>query len=233
MSHQYLYHISLWAQQQKMMLNPLKSKTMIFNFTQNYKFTTRLPLEGQNLEVVSSTKLLGTIISKDLKWDKNINSIIKKAYARMQLIKKIICFNPPKEDLITIYISFIRSLLEQSCVVWNSMLTEQNINDLERVHKTVLKLILKNEYLDYNNALLKLDLPTLSQRRKYLCENFALKNINNEKMKHHFRENPNLHNMTTKNPEKYMVSFAHTERLKNSPVIYMQKLLNQKHMEIC
>ena len=189
-------------------------------------------MEGQNLEVVSSTKLLGKIISEDLKWDKNINSIIKKAYARMQLIKKIICFNPPKEDLITIYISFIRSLLEQSCVVWNSMLTEQNINDLERVQKTVLKLILKNEYLDYNNALLKLDLPTLSQRRKYLCENFALKNINNEKMKHHFRENPNLHNMTTKNPEKYMVSFAYTERLKNSPVIYMQKLLNQKHMKI-
>ena len=47
---------------QKMLINQKKTKTMIFNFTDNYQFTTRLSLNQENIEVVTETKLLGTII---------------------------------------------------------------------------------------------------------------------------------------------------------------------------
>ena len=43
-----------------MKLNIDKSKIMIFNFTQNYQFTTRVSIDNTNLEVVNETKLLGT-----------------------------------------------------------------------------------------------------------------------------------------------------------------------------
>ena len=46
-------------------------------------------------------------------------------------------------DLKIIYVSFIRSLLEQSCTVWHSGLTQENTNDLERVQKCALKINLK------------------------------------------------------------------------------------------
>ena len=49
-----------------MMKKKKKSKTMIFNFTKNYQFSTRLKLEGENMETVTDTKLLGTIVSNDL-----------------------------------------------------------------------------------------------------------------------------------------------------------------------
>ena len=51
---------------------------MIFNFTQKYQFSTRLAIEGDVLETVTDTKLLGTVISNDLRWDKNTESIVKK-----------------------------------------------------------------------------------------------------------------------------------------------------------
>ena len=51
-----------------------KKKIMIFNFTKNHKFTTRLNENGENIDVVNQLKLLGTIITDDLKWDKNISS---------------------------------------------------------------------------------------------------------------------------------------------------------------
>ena len=54
-----------------MILNQKKTKVMLFNFTDNYKFTTRLELNRENLEVVTQAKLLGVIIKNDLKWDKN------------------------------------------------------------------------------------------------------------------------------------------------------------------
>ena len=58
------------------MINGKKTKTMIFNFTENFKFTTRLKLKSENVEVINNTKLLGTIITDDLKWDLNTKSIV-------------------------------------------------------------------------------------------------------------------------------------------------------------
>ena len=60
---------------------------MLFNFTNNYQFRTRLRLNNEILETVIETKLLGTIITSVLKWDKNTNSNIRKAYARIELLR--------------------------------------------------------------------------------------------------------------------------------------------------
>ena len=54
-----------------MKLNEKKTQNILFNFTNKYQFATRLQLSNQNLETVNDTKLLGTIISNDLKWNKN------------------------------------------------------------------------------------------------------------------------------------------------------------------
>ena len=62
---------------------------MIFNFSNNYKFTTRLKVNNENLEIVNKTKLLGRILTDDLKWDENTTYLVKKAYQRMQLLRKV------------------------------------------------------------------------------------------------------------------------------------------------
>ena len=82
-SQSWLDKIDKWTEKQKMIINEKKTKTMIFNYTDNFQFTTRLKLKDEVKEVVDSTKLLGTIISNDLKWDQNTKMIVKKANARM------------------------------------------------------------------------------------------------------------------------------------------------------
>ena len=62
--------ISNWTTENKMKINQSKTKTMIFNFTNNYQFNTRLKINNEILETVEETKLLGTIITSDLTWDK-------------------------------------------------------------------------------------------------------------------------------------------------------------------
>ena len=74
---------------------------------------------------------------------------------------------------------FIRSLLEQSATVWHSSLTEENVNDLERVQKSALKIILQEKYKTYKQALAQLGLESLSERREQLCLNFAEKCLKN------------------------------------------------------
>jgi hypothetical protein len=117
---------------------------------------------------------------------------VKKANARMELLRRVANFNPPEEDLKAIYILFIRSILERPAAVWYSSLSEDNKNDLERVQKTALKVILKEKYCGYQ-GLANLDLESLECRRENLCL----------KLKHMFPLNPKYHDMKTRNKEKY------------------------------
>ena len=90
-------------------------------------------MEGEVVETVQDTRLLGTIVSNDLTWSKNTHNIVKKANGRMELLRKISLFGASWDEMKNIYILYIRSLLEQSSTVWNSGLTKENIQDLERV----------------------------------------------------------------------------------------------------
>ena len=148
-----------------------------------------------NLEIVNETKLLGTVVTNDLKWDRNVEEIVKKANRRLELLRKVSSFGASLSDLKNIYVLFIRSLLEQSCTVWHSGLTVQNTEDLERIQKTSLKIILKEKYLSYEQALKVLDLETLNVRRENLCENFAKKSLKNKKLTEFFVKNDKKHSI--------------------------------------
>ena len=177
--------------------------------------------------MIDSTKLLGTIITNDLKWYQNTAHIVKKADSRIELLRRVAGFGTSEEDLKNIYFLFVRSQLEQSAVVWHSFLTEDNKNDLERVQKSALKIILGNRYKSYQQALSELDIETLDNRRENRCIRFARKCVKNEKTARMFPLKEKTHAMQTRKTEKYEVIKANTDRLKDFALIYMQNLLNK------
>ena len=65
------------------------------------------------------------------------------------------------KDLVQIYITYIRSILEQSCVIWQSTLTQEDCDNLERVQKNALRNILKERYNSYEISLTIVKLDTL------------------------------------------------------------------------
>ena len=224
----YLNKISDWTTDNKMELNKKKSKAMIFNYTNNYQFSSRADIGGEIIEIISETKLLGVMVNDLLDWDSNTHFLVKRANARMRLLHKLVEFSVPQDDLVNIYILYIRSILEQSCQVWHNSLTLENFQDLERVQKNALKIILKDKYQSYSNALTKTGLSSLFERRSVLCLKFAKSCVKNEQTKDMFPLNPvkQDYQIETRSREKYQVTQAKTERLKNSAIPYMQGLLN-------
>ena len=73
--------------------------------------------------------------------------------------------------------------MEQSCVVWHTSLTQDNIDDLERTQKTFCKLLLKEKYKDYENSLIKLNIESLKERRNILTLKISKSCIKYEKIK--------------------------------------------------
>ena len=113
-------------------------------------------------------------------------------------------------------------------MVWGPSLTEENKDDLERTQRSFAKLIMKNKYNDYEEALTQLNLDSLEERRQILISRFANNCIKNNKFKDLFEENT-MDKMTTRNQEKFKVPFSNTNRMQSSSIIHMIKQLNKEH----
>jgi hypothetical protein len=230
-SQQHLDVINGWTKKQKMKLNIKKTKNMIFNFSKKFQFTTKLSVENENIEIVKEVKLLGTYITDDLKWNKNTTELVKKSYKRMQLLNRAARFTKNVRDLRSIYLTYVRSILDQSAVVWHSSLTGKNRRDLERVQKSAVRVIMGKRYTDYKNGLKHLNLSTLDDRRESSCLKFAKNCLKNEKLKDIFQKVKSEHKMKKRKSKRFQNRRIKTQRYKKSAVPYMTNLLNDDHDE--
>ena len=192
-----------------------------------YQFSAQVLLENDKVEFVTETNLLGVIKNYQLTWDTNTDYLANCADSHLRLLLKMVEFNIPNEDLLNIYVLYIRSILEQSCQVWNSNLTLENITDLERIQKTACRIILQTDYSSYAEALETLNLESLYDRRATLCLKFARHCTRTSQAKDMFPLNQNDHHWNTRLREKYQVIMARTGRLQDSAVPSMQRLINK------
>ena len=124
------------------------------------------------------------------------------------------------EDLLDIYILFIRSVTEYCAVAFHSS------EKLEKIQKTSLKVILGESYVSYSAALEMCNLQTLYERREKRCLDFSLRCIKHERNSRLFPLNPIETNLEVRKREKFYVNFARTTTYKNSAIPYCQRKLN-------
>lgn len=134
-------------------------------------------------------------------------------------------FGATTQELVHMWVLMCRSVLEQSCTLWHTSLTLENIEDLERTQKTFAKLVLRNNYKTYDEALVKLNLLSLPERRKRLCKNFAESGVRQNTLSDLIKKNKKKSQI--RNPEKFKVDFAYTERFRRSSIIQMLSMLNE------
>ena len=230
-TQKYVTDIDQWTEQKKMKLNSKKTKNQIFNFSKKYQFSTNIKIRDNEIETISDTKLLGTMITSNLSWNKNTRNLITESNKRMQFLHRAKKFTNNVSDLKKIYMLQVRSKLDQSAVVWHSSITKKNSGDLERVQKSALKVILGEKYDNYKDALKLIGLDSLEERRENLCLKFAKQCLRHDKLKGLFPRNKRRHHMDKRNCEKYKVKKAKTERYRKSAIPSMQRLLNQSEKE--
>ena len=220
-----LDQITSWTQDNLMKLNEAKCHYMIFTRSKT-DFTTRLKVNEQKIDRKSICKLLGVWISEDLSWSQNCQQICKKAYSRLSMLTKLKYAGVSVEDLLNIYILFIRSVAEYCSVLYHSSLTQNEARKLEMIQKTCLQVILGDMYINYTAALEMCGLQSLADRRQQRCLNFALKCVKHTKMGKLFPLNPESSEHNLRQREVFKVNFAHSSRYKNSTIPYCQRLLN-------
>ena len=122
-----------YSKENDMQLNLKKTKFMLFNQCKTIDFQPSYTIESTEIETVEETKLLGVILTSDLKFDKNTEYIVKRAYLRIWILRRLKNLGTTIEQLTDVYTKQILSILELAIPLWQSSLTQSNKISIERV----------------------------------------------------------------------------------------------------
>ena len=213
----------------KMLLNPLKTKAMIFNTLRNHDVLPQIATgDGSNIEVVEEQKILGFILRSDLKTISNTEYICKRAYQRMWVIRRLKSLGCPIPELLDVLRQQIISICEGSVAYWGPMITKSESNMLERCLKTGLHIIYQDRYLSFSNALQLAKMKSLKVRRVEHITRFSKKAYQSEKYKHWFCKSEEPAGMATRRRQAPVLKpvQCRTQRYSRSSIPVMTKLLN-------
>ena len=121
---EFLNQVDAWTDDNQMVLNIKKTKYIFFN-TAQADFNTRLKIKDTNIDQVHEARVLGDILTDDLKFERNTQDICKRAFGRISMLTKLKYVGVSTPDLVDVFSLFIRSLLEYCCVVWHSTITQE------------------------------------------------------------------------------------------------------------
>ena len=219
-----------WALCNNMKLNPTKCMYMDVSFMKDPQVLPPLRLCNQNLQSADVVKILGIKIAKDLTWDTHIGDVLGRASGRLFMLSRLKKFDLSVEDLVTIYVGFVRPLLEYAVPVWHSGLTEKQHQALERIQKRACRIILGGGYSSYQDALVVCNMPDLRSRRDKICLDFATKLYESQQFRSWL---PKLRSEVVKVPlcNSNMMTLAkvRTQRYANSAIPYMVKKWNEQY----
>ena len=221
----YLNDAEKYAEDNKMKINPKKTKIVSFNKSRKYDFPPEMKLsDGQILEVVNDVKLVGVIVDHSLSWQKNTDFICQKATQKLWIIRRLKKYRLDTFTLLDVYTKEIRSILEHAVPVWHSGLTKKQSAKIEKVQKTALKIILESNYTNYETACTLLNIEPLEFRRMELCLNFARRDFKREGTLFSKIEVKSKTRVGTRLGNKYN---CRTHRYHNSTKPYSSRLLNK------
>ena len=148
------------------------------------------------------------------------------------MIRRLKNLGANSEELLDVYMKQVRSVLELAVPVWQPGLTQLETQQIERVQKCAMHIILGENYTDYYDALETMNCDTLVSRRIKLCENFARKASKSTRYRNWFTlkttSPPTINTRQHKKElNKYLPVQTRTCRYKNSPLPYLTDILNK------
>ena len=220
----------------KMSTNPLKCENlMIFPRDKRSRRPIVYPdlrLNNLSLPFVNECKLLGVHLNTFLTWDTHIDFIVNKVNKCIFILYRARQFSFSTETMFTLYTWYIRTSLEYAASVWHPGLKEQQHARLESIQKRCFKIILGNNYINYETALTTLNTTTLFNRRENLLLKFGRNILRSEKHRHLLPPFLyDLHGRNTRGGTQLLQPVrCRTTRYQKSTVPYLVRLLNSQPM---
>ena len=196
-----------------MKLNVTKRKEMVVDISKGKQNFPLLVIDNIEVERDNSARILGVMIQNNMNWCVRVTKIVKKAGKRLYMLRLLKRANADTKTLSTVYTTVIRPVLEHACQVWRFNISGYLSDDIERVQRRALRIILPE--LSYTEARELINIPLLKDRRESLCERFFLKHENLQTL-NEFLPNKSAATYDLRIKCKYNIYFCKTERFEKS-----------------
>ena len=133
-----------------------------------------LKIAGNEFEVVTETKPLSLTVQSNLTWDKQVDNMVAESSSRLYMLNRLKRFGLPMEDLVSVFVSYVRPVVEYATPVWHGSLTDDQSKKLESIQKRACRIILGANYRSYTQAPDLTGLQPLYDRRLQLCTKFVV-----------------------------------------------------------
>ena len=127
--------------------------------------------------------------------------ITDKAPQRLHLL--VLCRRAGilSNEMLLMYTTKIRPVLEYACAAWHLGLTQYLTDDIERVQIRAMRIIFPR--LSYGDPLVCSQLPTLKDRRNDICLRFFKSMKKSDHKPHHLLPNSQTSRYSLRKPRKY------------------------------
>ena len=122
-------------------------------------------MEGKEVQLVSSAKLLGLTIANDLTWNDHVTEITKKASKRLYFLTQLKRAGVPKQDLALFYVSCVRSVIDYAAPVFFNGLPQYLKKELVRLEKRAVSIITSGKC----NSAIEVGLTPILEHYYVLC----------------------------------------------------------------
>ena len=192
---------------------------------QNGNFRHTIPnikIDSIDVEQVDHAKLLGVTISHDFSWNKHVENIVKKAGKRLYMMYQLKRAGISQSDLVTVYLSVVRPVLEYACPVWHTNLQQYLSDNIETIQKRALRCIFGGA--SYAEILSNVGWQTLKDRRDCICKKNYFNGMKSQTHKlHHLLPDERHVNYEMRQSKLYpLPSFSHA----NEPAVQLNECQN-------
>lgn len=201
-----LTKITNWLAVNKLSINSLKSKLMLFHFPQRHRATIpklNLCLNGVPIEQVSEFNFLGITLDETLSWKPHLNKLSNKISRSVGVIKRL-NKTLPQHTLLTLYHSLIEPHIRYGILAWGT-----KIERISKLQKKAIRAICCAKYNAHTSPLFKtLGLLTVHDMLKLESLKFFYKFIH-DSLPAHF-------STIFINPDRVIVHHDHNTRHRNT-----------------
>ena len=220
--------LNKYCRQSKLKISQEKNKYMLFNRAKKHCFSPHLSLEpGQNLEMLEEIKLVGYQLKSDLCTISNTQYIVKRAWRRMWVIRRLKALGTSEQELLSVLRAQVFGVLQFATTAWSTLITVQESNQIESVLQTGLCLVYGEKYRSFSWVLGQTKMRTLKDQRSRFFFKFTRNCIGSTRFRNWFvRTEEPLGVSTRKKKPRFKPIPARTHGFARSAIPQMVKLAN-------
>ena len=177
--------VNKWCKDNHMVLGIDKTKSMLMGSQQklrhipNAENCLNIQVDGQNIEQVTSQKLLGVQIDSALNWDEQVKKVKKTANYKIYILRKIRKYLPLNSRKL-FFNYYIKPHLTYCSSLWGQT-TQENLSKINKIQKRAARLILDKNYLTPSSEMFsELEWQTFPDNVQYQQALLVYKSLNNQ-----------------------------------------------------